>query len=166
MSDLIDKLISQWAKQRPDLDASPMGLVGRVLRLSLILQARVDETLKAFDLALWQFDVLATLRRFGSPYRMSPKQLLNEVMLSSGAMTNRIDRLESKGLVRRLPDPCDRRGVLIELTAKGLRLIDRAIEARFDEAREVKALLSAPECKALEAALRKVLTHLETPPSP
>ncbi len=135
MQDAIDRLICQWKQETPDLDPRPMGLIGRVLRLSLLLQARVEEVLKPLGLSLWQFDVLVTLRRNGKPYRMSPTQLMHDVMLSSGAMTNRIDRLEKMGLVRRLPDPDDRRGVLIELTKQGKSLAEKAVAARFDEAK-------------------------------
>ena len=161
MKDPIDKLISQWKVERPDLDARPMGIAGRVLRLSLLLQARVEAALAPFGLSLWQFDVLATLRRSGAPYRMAPKQLLHEVMLTSGAMTNRIDRLEALEFVRRLPDPHDRRGVQVELTKKGLAIIDQAIAARFDEAREVAGLLAAGERKTMESVLRDLLLALE-----
>lgn len=161
MDDVIDQLIAQWADERPDLDAKPMGVVGRVMRLGLLLQQRAEVALQPFDLTLWQFDVLATLRRFGEPFRMSPTQLMRQVMLSSGAMTNRIDRLEQKGLVRRQPDPDDRRGVLIELTAQGHRAIDKAIAARFEEARQVTDLLSTRDQKQVAGALRKILLELE-----
>lgn len=161
MQDAIDRLLKQWKHERPDLDATPMGVVGRVLRLSLMLQARVEAVLKPLGLSLWQFDVLVTLRRNGEPYRMSPTALMHDVMLSSGAMTNRIDKLESMQLVQRLPDPDDRRGVLIELTEKGLALAERAIAVRFDEAREAVALLAPKERKAMEATLRTLILGLE-----
>jgi DNA-binding MarR family transcriptional regulator len=160
-SDPIDGLIAQWKVERPDLDATPMGVAGRILRLAVRLERRVGATLSGFGLTLWQFDVLATLRRSGEPYRLSPTQLMHEVMLSSGAMTNRIDRLESKGLVRRRPQPTDRRSVQIELTAKGKQLVDRAVAARFDEAREVAGLLSSRERATLERSLRNLLLPLE-----
>lgn len=163
-SDPIAGLIEQWKQERPDLDASPMGIVGRVLRLSVWLQRRVERTLARFDLTLWQFDVLATLRRTGAPYRLSPKQLMREVMLSSGAMTNRIDRLEARGLVRRGPDPTDRRGVQIELTTAGKRLVDEAVAARFEEAREVAELLGTRDREALERGLSRLLLALEERP--
>ena len=166
MQDAIDRLLKQWKYERPDLDATPMGVVGRVLRLALILQARVEAVLKPMGLSLWQFDVLVTLRRNGEPYRMSPTGLMHDVMLSSGAMTNRIDKLESMQLVRRRPDPDDRRGVLIELTGKGLALAERAIAVRFDEAREAVTLLAPKERKAMEAALRTLILGLEQTQAP
>lgn len=161
MRDNIDQLIDQWAEERPDLDARPMGIVGRILRLSMLLEARAESALAPFGLSVWQFDVLATLRRFGTPHRMSPKQLMGEVMLSSGAMTNRIDRLEGEGWVRRLPDPNDRRGVLVELTTEGLALIERAIAARLDEAHDVVARLDSNDADVAEKALRRLLAELE-----
>ncbi|MEW5977853.1 MAG: MarR family transcriptional regulator [Acidobacteriota bacterium] len=160
-SDPISRLIDQWKRERPDLDASPMGLVGRVLRLAVLLERRVEATLARFDLTLWQFDVLATLRRSGKPYRLSPTQLMREVMLSSGAMTNRIDRLESRGLVKRCPEPADRRSVQIELTPEGKRLVDRAIAARFEEAREVTRFIGAHDRDLLERGLSRLLLALE-----
>lgn len=159
--DLIDELMVQWRRERPDLDPSAMGIVGRVLRLAGHLERSVEATLKPFRLGLWQFDVLATLRRTGEPYRLSPKQLMRAVMLSSGAMTHRIDRLEAAGLVAREPDPSDRRGVLIALTPKGVQLVDQAIAARFDEARARIASLSTAEREALEHGLRKLLGSVE-----
>lgn len=161
MQDAIDRLIGQWHQERPDLDPTPMGVVGRVLRLSGLLQSRAETVLKPMNLTLWQFDMLVTLRRNGEPYRMSPTSLMHDVMLSSGAMTNRIDRLEALGLVRRLPDPDDRRGVLIELTPEGLATADRAIAIRFDEAKAVADLLSESQRKAVESALRTLILHLE-----
>lgn len=159
--DPIARLMEQWKVERPDLDASPMGVAGRILRLAGLLERRVEEALAPCDLSLWQFDVLVTLRRTGAPYRLSPTQLMREVMLSSGAMTNRIDRLEGRGLVQRLPDPSDRRSVQIELTAEGKRLADEAVEARFEEAREVAELLKPRERESLEQGLSRLLLALE-----
>lgn len=161
--DAIDELMDHWREQRPDLDPSAMGVVGRILRLAGHLERSVENALKPFGLSLWQFDVLATLRRTGPPYRLSPTQLMQAVMLSSGAMTNRIDRLETAGLVKREPDPHDRRGVLITLTPKGLHLVDKVIVARFDEARASIAALSKTERKTLECGLRKLLNSAEKP---
>lgn len=160
--DTIDVLIDQWRRERPDLDPSAMGVVGRLLRVSARLERRLEEVLRPFDLTPWQFDVLATLRRSGEPFQLSPTQLLQAVMLSSGAMTNRIDRLEQKGLVKRSPDPNDRRGVLIGLTAKGRRLVDRAVASRFEEARENLACLGDGESEPLAESLRKMLNALES----
>lgn len=160
-ADPIDRLVGQWKKERPDLDSTPMAVVGRVLRLSGLLQRSVEEVLRPFGLCLWQFDVLATLRRTGAPYQLSPTELMREVMLSSGAMTNRIDRLETMELVERKPDPSDRRSVQIALTRKGKRLVDRAIAVRFDEASSVVARLTATERSSLEQSLKKLLMAVQ-----
>ena len=160
-SDLIDDLITQWSRERPDLDASAMGVVGRILRLAPLLQRRGEVILKPFNLTMWQFDVLATLRRVGKPFRLSPSQLMHAVMLSSGAMTNRIDRLEIAGLVKREPDSSDRRGLKIALTSKGLELINRAIEARLEDADDVVRFLNHRDRQALTPLLRKLLGEIE-----
>ncbi len=160
-SDLIDDLITQWSRERPDLDASAMGVVGRILRLAPLLQRRGEAILEPFNLTMWQFDVLATLRRVGKPFRLSPTQLMHAVMLSSGAMTNRIDRLETAGLVKREPDSSDRRGLQIALTSKGLELINRAIEARLEDAEGVVRFLNHRDRQTLAPLLRKLLAEIE-----
>ena len=160
-ADVIDSLITQWSRERPDLDASAMGIVGRILRLAARLQRRGEEALEPFNLTMWQFDVLATLRRAGKPFRLSPTQLMHAVMLSSGAMTNRIDRLETAGLVKREPDSSDRRGLQIVLTSKGLAMIDRAIVARLQDAEDVVQRLNQRERQSLEPLLRKLLGEIE-----
>ncbi len=160
-SDVIDSLIKQWSRERPDLDASAMGVVGRILRLAARLQRRGEAILEPFNLTMWQFDVLATLRRAGKPFRLSPTQLMHAVMLYSGAMTNRIDRLETAGLVKREPDSSDRRGLQIALTSKGLELINRAIEARLQDAEDVVQLLNHRDRQSLGPLLRKLLGEIE-----
>lgn len=161
--DSIDRLIAQWKRERPELDASPMAVVGRILRLGGLLERSVEDALQPFGLSLWQFDVLATLRRAGMPDGLSPTELMKEVMLSSGAMTNRIDKLETAGLVQRRPEPLDRRSVRIVLTSKGKRLIDRAIAVRFEEAASVVGALGSRERQSLERALKKLLQAVERP---
>jgi len=160
-TDRIDTLIGQWRRERPDVDPSAMGIAGRVLRLAQHLERRLEVLLAEYNLMPWQFDVLATLRRSGPPYQMTPTRLMQSVMLSSGAMTNRLDRLEAAGLVKRQPDPADRRGVLITLTAKGRRMVDDALPARFHEARLNRAVLSDAEARGMEASLRKLLLALD-----
>ncbi|MEW4528690.1 MarR family transcriptional regulator [Maioricimonas sp. JC845] len=160
--DRIDELIGHWQRERPDLDPQPMAVVGRILRLSGYLERRVNDTLKPFGLAVWGFDVLATLRRHGEPFAMAPKELMQATMLSSGAMTNRIDRLEESGLVERVPDPDDRRSVRVRLTRKGRSVIDKAIAARFQEADEALQSLPKRDRKQLADLLRTLLVDLET----
>ncbi len=154
--DFVDTAIAQWAQERPDLDATPLGVVSRILSLYKHLESRADAALADFGLSLWQFDVLAALRRSGPPFRLSPTDLMKSVTLSSGAMTNRIDRLEEAGLVKREPDPSDRRGVLIRLTDRGRELVDRAVAARLDEAREFLAVFDPGEVATLSDLLRKL----------
>lgn len=161
-SDLIDTLMTQWNRERPDLDPQPMAVVGRILRAAAILERRVNEALKPFGLAMWAFDVLVTLRRHGAPYSMTPGELTESTMLSSGAMTNRIDRLEGLGLVERSPAPNDRRSFQITLTEKGKAAADEAIAARFDEAADAVKGLSNRDQKQLSDLLRKLLNHLDS----
>jgi DNA-binding MarR family transcriptional regulator len=155
--DPVDLFIEQWNRQRPDLDPSALGVVSRVLMLEKHLEQSADRALSRFDLSLWQFDVLAALRRSGPPFMLSPSRLMQFVTLTSGAMTNRIDRLEEDGLVERREDPDDRRGVLIALTPEGRKLVDEAIAVRLDDARRNIATLSSVEEKTLATLLRKLL---------
>ncbi len=129
--------------------------------LGKLLERRVTRALVPLDLSLWAFDVLATLRRQGAPYRLTPTELSRATMLTSGAMTNRLDRLEAKALVRREADPSDRRGVHVVLTERGVKLVDQAIEVRFAEAQSAAAKLSAGDRPALESLLRHLLVGLD-----
>jgi DNA-binding MarR family transcriptional regulator len=158
--DALDRIVSQWKKERPDLDPSPMNVVGRVFQLSKILEQRLEEVFKKHGLASWSFDVLVALRRVGPPYRQNPTELFNSLLLSSGAMTNRIDRLEEAGLVKRVPDPEDRRGVLVELTPKGIALIDEVMPEHLENEQKALDGLSASERKALADLMRKLIVSL------
>lgn len=152
--DAVDDLLSAWVAVRPDLDPTPLGIVGRVIVLAKHLEASVGKALAKHDLTLGQFDILATLRRHGVKGMLSPSHLLGSVMLSSGGMTSRLDTLERDGLIVRKPDPKDRRGVLIELTPKGRKTIDAATETRFLEASGSMPNISKTEREALESLLR------------
>jgi DNA-binding MarR family transcriptional regulator len=159
--DQIDRLLAQWLRERPDLDATPMGVIGRISRLARHLERRLKPVFERYDLDGGLFDVLATLRRAGAPHRLSPTELFNSVMLSSGAMTSRIDRLERAGLVVRTPDPDDRRGVLVQLTPQGRELVDRAVESHVaNESRLIEALTSEERAE-LARLLRKLLLSFE-----
>src|SRR3954468_10093130 len=125
--DEIDRIVEQWNRERPDLDHSPTETLQRITRLSLLQGASFAEMFSAYGVSFGEYLVLAALRRAGPPYRMNPTRLFNSVILSSGAMTNRLDRLESLGLVERQPDPVDRRGRLVVLTDRGLQLVDNAV---------------------------------------
>ena len=126
--DPIDRLIEQWRRERPDLDAAPMALFARLFRAAHAADRAVERGLAAQGLQPGWFDVLSALRRSGDPYRLSAGRLTAAVMLSTGGMTKRLDRMAAAGLLRRTPDPEDRRGVLVELTAEGLRTVDRAVD--------------------------------------
>lgn len=155
--DRVDLFIEQWRRERPTLDASGLAVVSRILMLFKMLEQSADDALADFGLALWQFDVLAALRRSGSPFRLTPTELSKLVTLSSGAMTNRIDRLEALGLVARERDPDDRRGILIALTPKGRRLVDHAAERRLADAKEQISVLTTKERRVLASLLRKLM---------
>lgn len=158
MPDRIDKLLSQWSAERPELDCSGLDVVARVQDAAKMLRRDEDRELSRIGLKMWEYDVLSALRRQGSPYRMAATELARESLLSSGAMTNRVDRLAARGLVVRSADPEDRRGVHVALTAAGRQLIDQAIETRLQLADEQVAGLTGAERAALSSGLRKVLS--------
>ncbi|MGD8347452.1 MAG: MarR family transcriptional regulator [Lysobacterales bacterium] len=157
--DHIDALQDDWSRQRPDLDPAPMGVVLRIQALAKILTQQASDSLEEYGLQWWQYDVLSTLRRQGKPHTMSATALAEAARLTSGAMTNRIDRLEAEGLVRRLPDPDDRRRVLVQLTRRGLDLIESATEARFETALSSLDGLNAVQRRQLSDLLRLVLSE-------
>jgi DNA-binding MarR family transcriptional regulator len=159
--DHVSIILAQWATERPDIDASPMGIVGRISRLSLVVDRELEHVFAQFDLNHWSFDMLATLRRAGAPYRLSPTELFRSMMVTSGTMTNRIDRLTEKGLVRRIPDPEDRRGILVELTEQGRELIDSALILHVANEARLLQPLSREEQSTLTVLLRKWLSSLE-----
>jgi len=163
--DAIDRIVGEWYQVRPDLDPSPLALLGRLERLAGLVRRRVDAVLKPYGLAWELLDVLGTLRRAGPPFRRTPTALYRSCMLSSGAMTNRIDRLEAAGLVRRIPDPEDRRGTLVGLTARGLEVVDKAIAAVWAAQAQLVAGLTDADQEQLSTLLRTLLLTLEGPPA-
>jgi DNA-binding MarR family transcriptional regulator len=146
---------------RPDLDASSMGIIGRISRLERQIDPQLSATFRKFGLERWSFDVLAALRRAGRPYRLTPTKLFKSLMLTSGAMTHRIDCLEELGLVERQEDPTDRRGTLVALTRNGKALIDRAVVAHVRNETEMIKAIRPEERKLLANLLRKLLQELE-----
>jgi len=156
--DDVDRITAAWRRERPDLDVAPLQVLSRVTRLARHLDLARRQAFAAHDLDTWEFDVLAALRRAGSPYSLSPGQLGAETLVTSGTMTNRIDRLEERGLVRREPDPSDRRGVRVVLTDRGRTSVDNAL---FDlVAREHDLLSSLPAQRQAELAeLLRTLVH-------
>jgi DNA-binding MarR family transcriptional regulator len=164
--DAVDAILEQWRRERPDLDPSAMGIVGRISRAALLLEPELARAFAAHGLAGSEFDVLATLRRSGKPYRLTPGELARSTMVTTGGMTKRLDRLEARGLARRLPDPRDRRGSLVELTADGLAAVDAALTAHLANEERLLAALSRAEREQLAAFLRKLMLSLEGPAGP
>lgn len=160
-SDPVDAILAQWQRERPDLDVSPMGVIGRMGRLAKHLERAIGKTFSEFGLNVGEFDVLATLRRSGHPYQLSPTALFNTLMVTSGTMTHRIDQLERAGLVRRIPDPSDRRGMLITLTDQGFDLIEKAVEAHVMNEHQILGALKKSERESLTLLLRKLLLSFE-----
>lgn len=152
--DAIDEILDQWSEQRPDLETASLGVVIRVMTLYRSFSRQATRALEPVELELWEYDVLSALRRQGKPYTLPATRLARETGLSSGAMTNRIDRLESRGLVLRKPDSRDRRGVNVSLTSQGRKLIDRAIQYRLDSAQESLQGLTARQQRELANLLR------------
>ena len=160
-TDHVDRVIAQWAAIRPDVDTSPIGVIARLGRVTAFIDAGVHARLAEFGLTREAWDVLASLRREGPPYRLSPTQLYMSLMRSSGAMTHRLAALERAGLVKRLPDPSDGRGVLVQLTGRGVRLVDRVAPEHLANERRLLAALADDERRALAGLLRKLLATLE-----
>ena len=154
--DAIDGIIEQWSEERPELDTGSLGVVIRVMSLQKAFLRQATEALEPMDLELFEYDVLSVLRRQGKPYALPATGLAKETGLSSGAMTNRIDKLEVRGLVRRRPAKSDRRGVIVSLTAKGKGAIDDAIGLRLNAADESLQGICPKERKNLAELLKKV----------
>jgi len=159
--DHIDKIIAQWAQERPDLDVGPMELIGRIKRLMQHLSREMEKTFLEHGLNAASFDVLATLRRAGTPYSLSAGDLIAMTMVTSGTMTNRIDQLEKSGFVERVKNPDDGRGVLISLTAKGFAVIEIAIKAHVQTQAVLVSALSKKDKDTLNLGLKKFLTGFE-----
>src|SRR6516162_542384 len=160
-TDEVDDLVAAWQAERPDLDVRPMQVLSRVSRLARHLDRERRGAFAAHDLESWEFDVLAALRRQGAPYELSPGALLRATLVTSGTMTNRIDRLEQASLVRRRPDPQDKRGVLVTLTAAGASRVDAALADLLQAERALLAPLSDDSREALTGLLRILLAPLD-----
>ncbi|MCT7353109.1 MarR family transcriptional regulator [Streptomyces sp. 15-116A] len=159
--DPVDAIIEQWATVRPDLDTAAMEVFGRIYRLSRAMGDRMDRAYAAYGIARGEFDVLATLRRSGEPYTLSPRQLSATLMLTTGGMTGRLDKLERAGLLRRSPDPHDRRGLQVTLTERGLRLVDEAVGAGLAVQTEALSALGTERGAQLADLLRDLLLATE-----
>jgi DNA-binding MarR family transcriptional regulator len=161
MRDEVDRLVEAWRRERGDLDLRPMEVLSRVTRLGHHLDRARRQAFTEHRLESWEFDVLAALRRAGTPYELSPGRLLKETLVTSGTMTNRVDRLAARGLVERLPDPRDRRGVLVRLTPAGRSAVDGALEGLLAREHALLAGLDADDQRRLAGLLRTLVVPFE-----
>jgi DNA-binding MarR family transcriptional regulator len=155
-SDEVDRIVDAWSREREDLDFSPLQVLSRVARLARHLERARRTAFAASDLELWEFDVLSALRRAGSPYQLSPKALLQQTLVSSGTMTNRIDGLVARQLVERRTDPNDGRGILVIMTEEGKERVDAAISTLLTAESELLDRLPRADQERLSALLRKL----------
>lgn len=160
-TDRVDALRAEWARERPDIDTSPVAVVARIGRAARFLDTGMDGYFSQHGISRPSWDILATLRRSGPPFRLSPTDLYRAVMRTSGAMTRRIDTLERAGWVTRGPDPADRRGIMVELTPEGLALVDAVAEGHVENERKLLASLSDDEQQTLAELLKKLLLAFE-----
>jgi DNA-binding MarR family transcriptional regulator len=160
-TDRIDQARADWGREHPDLDTSPLEVIGRVLRAAHLADARIRPVLRRAGLDRGAFDVLATLRRSGHPYRLTPTVLYQELVLTSGAMTHRVDALARAGLAERVPDPDDRRSSLVALTERGRAVVEEAMTAHLRCEAEMIATLSGGTRRHLAALLRELLLDME-----
>ncbi len=159
--DAIDRVVEQWAKEKPELETEPMAMMGRIMRIAKYMETQVAELHKNYDMKLGEFDVLATLRRSGRPYRLTPSELIGSMMLTSGAMTNRLDKLEAKELISREHSKEDRRSVSVQLTKDGLILIDQMMTEHVEVQKKLVKSLSASQKKNTNQLLKAWLSAYE-----
>ncbi|MFE1793390.1 MarR family winged helix-turn-helix transcriptional regulator [Streptomyces sp. NPDC059525] len=158
--DAVDAITDQWYAVRPDLDTTPMAVFGRIYRISKAMGDAVERAYNRHGVSRGEFDVIATLRRSGTPYTLSPRELSATLMLTTGGMTGRLDKLEKAGLLTRSPDPHDRRGLQVTLTDRGLALVDEAVTAGIEVNRAGLAHFSPEEVEELGGLLRKLLAGM------
>ncbi|HDW3273936.1 MarR family winged helix-turn-helix transcriptional regulator [Scandinavium lactucae] len=161
LHDAVDVILEQWQRERPDLNCSPMGPIGRLKRCTALLEQRLESTFSEFELSMWEFDMLATLRRAGAPYSLSPTELFSALMVTSGTMTHRLKRLEARGLISRQVNANDARSMLVQLTQEGVALIDRAVEKHVENEREILSGISDTILEKLDRNLAELLKSLE-----
>ncbi len=157
--DAVDRITAEWRSVRPDLDVDPIEIVGRVSRLSRLIDRRLAENFARFDIEIWMYDVLATLRRGGEPFELTAGELVRQTMVTTGAITNRIDRLESRGLVERAA-AADRRKVIVRLTVAGRELVDSVVAEHLAVEESMLAGLSDRQRQSMVAGLRRLLVDL------
>jgi DNA-binding MarR family transcriptional regulator len=161
MEDEVDRLVRGWRRALPELDVSPLEVLSRVSRLARHLDRQRNVVFARHDLEIWSFDVLSALRRASAPTQLSPGQLLAQTLVTSGTMTNRLDHLESRGLVRRKPDPSDARSVRVQITPSGRRRVDSALADLVERENAILGTLDDSERIALSALLRRVIAPFE-----
>lgn len=159
--DEVDEILASWALELPELDASPLASLSRISRLSRHLDRARSEAFAAQELDVWEFDVLAALRRLGPPYEASPGELIHETLSTSGTMTNRVNRLVARGLVVRMPNASDRRGVRVQLTEEGRRRVQAALSDLLDFERQLLAAIPSEQREQLADVLRSLLARFE-----
>jgi DNA-binding MarR family transcriptional regulator len=161
VEDEVDRLVRGWRRALPELDVSPLEVLSRVSRLARHLERQRNVVFARHDLEVWSFDVLSALRRTTSPPHLSPGQLLAQTLVTSGTMTNRLDHLEGRGLVRRRPDPSDARSVRVQITAAGRRRVDLAIADLVDRENAILATIDESERALLSDLLRRVVAPFD-----
>ena len=160
--DEVDRIVAAWRQERPDLDVTPLDVLSRISRLARHLDLARNSAFVRHGLEGWEFDVLSALRRSGEPYQLSPGQLVTQTLVTSGTMTNRVDRLVTRGLVGRSPDPSDRRGVIVALTPSGREVVDAAMSDLLDRERLLLSQLPRTERDQLAATLRGLLEPFDS----
>jgi DNA-binding MarR family transcriptional regulator len=158
--DAVDRIISEWNTVRPDLDVGPIEIVGRISRLSRLIDRELARNFAEHGIEDWMYDVMATLRRIGKPHELTPGELVRQTMVTTGAITNRIDRLEDRGLVERRPNPDDRRSISVRLTQDGLALVDTVARTHLETEQRLLAVLSQRQSTTLGSLLRMLAVHL------
>jgi len=162
-ADEVDRIVAAWRRERPGLDVGPLEVLSRVSRLARHLDLARREAFAASHLEGWEFDVLAALRRSGPPYRLSPRELLRQTLVTSGTMTNRVDRLVARAMVQRVSSAVDGRAVPVQLTETGRELVDAAMERLLEQERVLLAGITTQEQRDLAGTLRALLLTFETP---
>jgi DNA-binding MarR family transcriptional regulator len=160
--DEVDRIVLAWQRERPDLDVTPLEVLSRVSRLARHLDRARSAAFAEHGLESWEFDVLSALRRAGAPYELSPGQLVTQTLVTSGTMTNRVDRLTARGLVQRLPDPRDRRGVIVRLTPAGRATVDDAFAGLLSRERDLLGELDAADSARLADLLRRLVLPFDS----
>jgi len=161
--DGVDAIIAQWQAEKPHLDLSAMAIIGRLKRCAALMQPRLDRVFDEFGLSFWEFDVLATLLRSGSPYCLAPTELFSTLMITSGTMTHRMTQLEKKGLIERVANQQDARSKLVKLSQQGLDIVNQAVEEHVQNELKILSPLTQEQQKQLNDALNTLLVLLEQP---